>query len=61
MDLSGPGITYLLMVIPTLFACVVIGQGAYKVSKDQQEGKIILGFGIGLLLLIVAAYFLFIR
>lgn len=61
MDLSGPGITYLLMVIPTLFACVVIGQGAYKMSKDEQDGKIILGFGIGLLLLIVAAYFLFIR
>lgn len=61
MNLSSPGITYLLMVIPTLFACVVIGQGAYKVSKDEQEGKIIMGFGIGLLVLIVAAYFLFIR
>lgn len=61
MNLSSPGIIYLLMVIPTLFACVVIGQGAYKMSKDEQDGKIIFGFGIGLLLLIVAAYFLFIR
>lgn len=61
MDLSGPGITYLLMVIPTLFAIAVIAQGVYKLANDQEDGKIVLIFGIVFLLLIAAAYFFFIR
>ena len=61
MNLSGPGITYLLMVIPTLFALVVIGQGAYKLSKEESDGGIVLAFGIIFLVLVVAAYFFFIR
>lgn len=61
MNLSGPGITYLLMIIPTLFALVVVGQGAYKISKEESDGGIILIFGIIFLAVVVAAYFFFIR
>ena len=61
MNLSGPGITYLLMVIPTLFALVVIGQGIYKISKEEHDGGVVLGFGLIFLVLVVAAYFFFIR
>jgi len=61
MNLSGPGITYLLMVIPTLFALVVIGQGIYKVTKQESDGGVVVGFGVVFLALIAAAYFLFIQ
>lgn len=61
MNLSGPGITYLLMVIPTLFALVVVGQGIYKIAKEESDGGLILTFGIIFLLVVVAAYFFFIR
>ncbi len=61
MNLSGPGITYLLMVIPTLFALVVVGQGIYKISKEDSDGGLVLTFGIIFLIVVVGAYFLFIR
>lgn len=61
MNLSGPGITYLLMVIPTLFALVVVGQGVYKISKEESDGGVVLTFGIIFLVVVVAAYFFFIR
>ncbi len=61
MNLSGPGITYLLMVIPTLFALVVVGQGVYKISKEESDGGIITAIGIVFLVMVVAAYFFFIR
>ncbi|MBI3559741.1 hypothetical protein HY087_01265 [Candidatus Gottesmanbacteria bacterium] len=61
MNLSGPGITYLLMVIPTLFALVVVGQGVQKISKEESDGGVVLTFGIAFLAVVVGAYFFFIR
>lgn len=61
MDFSGPGITYLLLVIPTLFALVVVGQGVYKISREEEDGKMIAAFGLILLVVILAAYFFFIK
>ncbi len=61
MDFSGPGLTYVLLVIPTIFSLAVIAQGLYRLSKHEADGKIALGFGIFFLTLIAAAYFLFIK
>lgn len=61
MNLSGPGITYILLIIPTLLACVVVGDGIYKISKEEDDGKIVLGFGLILLAAIAIAYFFFIK
>ncbi len=61
MDFSGAGLTYALLIIPTLFAFAVMGQGLYKLSKHDDSGKIITGFGVIFFVLIVAAYFFFIR
>lgn len=62
MNLSGPGITYLLMVIPTLFALVVVGQGVYKIVKEEREdGAVITLFGVIFLAIVGAAYYFFIR
>ncbi|MBI3577300.1 hypothetical protein HY086_04645 [Candidatus Gottesmanbacteria bacterium] len=61
MDFSTAGITYLLLIIPTLFALAVVGQGAVKVSRDEKDGKMILGFGIVFFVLIGVTYFFFIK
>ena len=61
MDLSGPGVTYAFMVIPLLFVVVVIVQGIEKMVKHEPDGAVAIGFGIVFLVLIVAAYFLYIK
>ncbi|MBI5448946.1 hypothetical protein HY948_01365 [Candidatus Gottesmanbacteria bacterium] len=61
MNLTGPGTTYILLVIPALFAGAVMVQGIYKIIRHESDGKIALGFGVLFCLLILAAYFLFIK
>jgi len=61
MDMSGPGVTYAFMIIPSLFALVVIIQGIEKLTKQDPEGGVAIGFGIFFLVLIVAAYYLYIK
>jgi len=61
MDFTKQGMTYILLVLPTLFAASVFGQGIVKLSKDDQSGKTGVFFGIFLLALIVTAYLFFIR
>lgn len=61
MDLSGPGVVYALMIIPSLFVVVVILQGIEKVSKHEPDGGVAIGFGIVFLILIALAYFFYIK
>ncbi len=61
MDLSNQGLTYIFLVIPTLVALAVTGQGVFKLTKNQTGGGVILTFGVVFLGLVLAAYFLFIR
>lgn len=61
MDFSGPGLIYLFLVIPTLFALAVVGQGIYKMARNEPDRKVALGFGMVCLVLVAAAYFFFIR
>jgi hypothetical protein len=61
MDLSGSGITYGLLIIPSLIALVVVFQGVNKMTKQEPDGKVAIGFGIFFLVLIVLAYFLYIK
>ena len=61
MDWTKQGLTYVLLVIPTLFAAAVFGQGIVQLSHDDNNGRTGVGFGIFLLLLIVLAYIFFIR
>ncbi len=61
MNLSGPGIIYILLVIPTIFALAVVGQGIFKLSKSEKDGTIITGFGVTFLVIILLAYVFFIR
>lgn len=61
MDLSGSGVTYAFLIIPALIALVVIIQGIEKITKEEPDGKVAIGFGIFFLVLIAAAYFLYIK
>ena len=61
MDLSGPGVTYALMIIPSLFVVVVIIQGIEKLVRHDSDGGVAIGFGILFFILIIAAYFLYIK
>ena len=61
MNLQGPGLTYIFLVIPTLFALAVVGQGFMKISRREPDGKVAFSFGIVCLGLVAAAYVLFIH
>jgi hypothetical protein len=55
------GIVYALLLLPTFFAAAIFSQGVTKLSREDESGKTGIGFGIFLFVVIVAAYFLFIR
>ena len=61
MDFNSPAVSYALLIIPMFFALTVTMQGITKMTKHEHDGKVAFGFGVFLLVLIVACYFLFIR
>lgn len=61
MDNTSAGLTYALLILPVAFSLVVVGQGIYKMKKNEKSGPITLGLGICFLLLVPLGYFLFIR
>jgi hypothetical protein len=58
---SDSGIIYAFLVIPSLFAIVVLLQGIEKLSNNNKEGYVAVGFGIFFIALIAATYIFFIR
>ena len=60
MDFNKQGIVYAFMIIPLMFAVTVFAQGIEKITKNDPEGKVAVGFGIFFFILIGATYFLFI-
>jgi hypothetical protein len=61
MDFTSPGTTYILLVIPTLIALAVFGQGVSKILRKEPDGPAALVFGLVFFGLVVAAYYYFIR
>ena len=59
MDVSGPGLSYILLVIPSLFAVAVVGQGISKLSHNDKSGWIPVSFGVLFITLILVVYFFF--
>ena len=59
--MNDQGLTYAFLIIPSLFALVVVMQGFEKLSHHNKEGYVVLGFGVLFFILIAAAYFFFIR
>lgn len=60
-DFTKQAIIYFFLLIPTLFAAVVLIQGLTKLQKKEENAGMEAGFGIFLLIMIFATYFLFIR
>jgi hypothetical protein len=58
---SDSGIIYAFLIIPSLFALVVLLQGIEKIIHNNKEGYVATGFGIFFLILITATYIFFIR
>lgn len=61
MDFSSPIVTYVFLVIPILFAGSVLAQGIQKLSQQEPDGPIVVGFGVVFFLLIIGAYVFFIQ
>jgi hypothetical protein len=61
MDFEKQGLTYILMIIPAVFAGTVIVQGIQKLPVNPKDGKTSIGFGIFFVILIIATYFFFIQ
>jgi hypothetical protein len=61
MDFNEVGLTYILLLLPILFALTVFSQGLRKLKDNNPDGWIAIGFSIVTVMLIIAAYFLFIR
>lgn len=59
--MSDSGIIYAFLIIPSLFALVVLIQGIEKLVHDNKEGFVAIGFGLFFLVLIALAYIFFIR
>ena len=61
MNFSSPAISYIFLIIPAFFAFTVIGQGITKMTRHEDDGPVVFGFGLLLLVLIGVAYWLYIR
>lgn len=56
-DFFQPQSTYLLLVIPSLFAVTVILQGLYTLARGEGKGLVIMGFGAAFACMIAGVYF----
>jgi hypothetical protein len=61
MDFAKQGLTYVMLIIPTMFAGAVLFQGIVKLKNKQPGGVTVTVFGVLFLILIAAAYIFFIR
>jgi hypothetical protein len=61
MNNTTAGLTYALLIIPAIFSVVVIGQGVYKMKKQEKSGLITVILGVSFLLLIPVGYMMFIH
>ena len=61
MDFADSGIVYAFLIVPSLFAFIVLIQGIDRAMHNKPDGYVGVGFGILFVIMIIAAYFLFIR
>jgi hypothetical protein len=61
MDFAKQGLTYVLLIIPTMFAVAVLAQGIVKLKNKQPGGVTVVSFGVFFIVLILAAYIFFIK
>ena len=59
MSINDPQFYYIFLVLPSLFGVTLIGEGIYKVSKEEWNGLVNIVFGLICLAFVVISYFMF--
>jgi len=59
MSINDPQFYYIFLVIPFLFGITLIGEGIYKVSKEEWNGLVNIVFGLICIAFVVISYFMF--
>lgn len=59
MTINDPQFIYIFLVLPSLFGITLVGEGLYKVSKEEWNGLINLILGVVFIGFVVIAYFMF--
>ncbi len=59
MSINDPQFYYIFLVIPFLFGITLIGEGIYKISKEEWNGLVNIVFGLICIAFVVISYFMF--
>ncbi|MFH1971275.1 MAG: hypothetical protein ABIJ05_02730 [Patescibacteria group bacterium] len=59
MSINDPQFYYIFLVLPSLFGITLIGEGIYKISKEEWNGLINLVLGVVFIAFVVISYFMF--
>jgi len=56
---TDPQFLYMILVLPTLFGLVLVGEGLNKILKEEKQGWFSLIFGILFIFVVLFAYWFF--
>ena len=59
MSINDPQFYYVFLVLPSLFGITLIGEGIYKVSKEEWNGLVSLVLGLIFIAFVIVSYFMF--
>jgi len=59
MSVNDPQFYYIFLVIPSLFGITLLGEGIYKISKEEWNGLVNIVFGLICVAFVVISYFMF--
>ena len=59
MSINDPQFYYIFLVLPSLFGITLIGEGIYKVSKEEWNGLVSLVLGLIFIAFVIVSYFMF--
>jgi hypothetical protein len=61
MEFNRQALTYIFLLLPSMFVIALFAQGITKLSNNNPRGRMSIGFSVLLLILIAVAYVFFIR
>ena len=59
MSSTDPQLLYMVLVLPTLFGLTLVGDGFYKIFKNELSGVISIGLGGVFIAVVIFAYLFF--
>jgi len=61
MSLDDPQFYYIFLILPFLFGVALIGEGIYKISKQEWNGLINIVLGVVCMGFVIVVYYMFSR